>query len=176
MRFGVYWSTALYPGHESSVDTPGPTMAGGFGAFDRKKFLALDGYDDLYLPGRLEDPDICLRAQNTGWKCLYAPKSVVYHQGGVSFHKRFGLRKTLVINWRNTFLFMWKNLSAPALLVSAFWLPLRFVYSLVTLKPELFLGFLEAVPRLPQALARRKRLTQSSLPDVVGEREIFARV
>jgi hypothetical protein len=94
----------------------------------------------------------------------------------VSFHKRFGLRKTLVINWRNTFLFMWKNLSAPALLVSAFWLPLRFVYSLVTLKPELFLGFLEAVPRLPQALARRKRLTQSSLPDVVGEREIFARV
>ncbi len=176
VRFGIYWSTALYPGHEMTVDTPGFTMAGGFGAFDRKKFLSLDGYDDLYLPGRLEDTDICLRAQKTGWKCLYAPGSVVYHQGGVSFHKRFGLRKTLVINWRNTFLFMWKNLSASTLFVSALWLPLRFAYSLVSLKPELFMGFLEALPRLPKALAKRNQLKQSSLPDRVREREIFARV
>jgi GT2 family glycosyltransferase len=176
VRYGVYWSTALFPGYEQSIDRPGPTIAGGFGAFDRQKFLALDGYDDLYLPGRLEDTDICLRAQKKGWKCLYAPESVVYHQGGVSFHKHFGLRRTLVINWRNTFLFMWKNLSAKTLAVSFLWLPARFLYSLLTLKPELFMGFVEALPLVPQALARRRALKRGALAELVREEEIFERV
>ena len=170
IRFGVYWATAIYPGHESEIERPGPTLQGGFGAFDRNKFLALGGYDDLYLPGRLEDADICFRAYKRGWQCLYEPKSVVYHEGGVSFQKVFGARKTLVINWRNTFLFMWKNFSNPAIFLKFFfWLPARLGYSLLSGKPEFFLGFVSAIPRLGEALKRKRRLRRegwlSSVPD-----------
>ena len=156
VRYGVFWSSAVYPGHEKDVDKPGPTAHGGFGAFDRKKFLELGGYDDLYLPGRLEDADICLRARRKGWRCLYEPASVVYHEGGVSFHKRFGVRQTLVINWRNTYLFMVKNFSGGQLVVFfVFWLPARMAYSTLTWKPEQIVGFFRAVPLLGRAWQRR---------------------
>ncbi len=170
IRFGVYWSTAVYPGYQNDIDRPGPTLQGGFGAFDRKKFLGLGGYDDLYLPGRLEDADICFRAYKRGWKCLYEPGSVVYHEGGVSFHRIFGARQTLVINWRNTFLFMWKNFSDWRIFLKfLFWLPARLGYSLLSGKPELFWGFVLAVPRLGEALKRKRRLRKegwlSAVPD-----------
>lgn len=177
IRFGIYWSTALYPGHESECDKPGLTMQGGFGAFDRKKFLELGGYDDLYLPGRLEDADICFRAYQKGWRCLYEPKSIVYHQGGVSFHKEFGVQKTLVINARNTFLFMWKNLSDKMLCFQcAFWLPFRLFYSLASLKPELFLGFIQALPRWTEARRRRKAWRAQGFMGSRSDCEIFNQV
>ena len=176
-RYGVLRSSALYPGHEKDIERPGPTFAGGFGAFHRKKFLELDGYDDLYLPGRLEDTDLCFRAYQRGWRSLYEPKSIVYHLGGVSFHKTFGVRKTLVINWRNTFLFMVKNLSDARIIFEAvLFLPFRLLYSLVSLKPELFLGFLEAVPRIPEALRRRGKLKRETFFRTVSDQSIFDQV
>ena len=152
-------------------------MQGGFGAFHRRKFLELEGYDDLYLPGRLEDADICFRAYKKGWRCLYEPKSVVYHQGGVSFHREFGVQKTLVINARNTFLFMWKNLSDKMLCFQAIlWLPVRLLYSLISMRPELFLGFWQALPLWPQARSRRNRLRREGSVAKKTDREIFNQV
>lgn len=177
IRYGLYWSSALYEGYEKDMETLGPTIQGGFGAFDRKKFLQLGGYDDLYLPGRLEDADICFRAYKNGWKCLYQPKSIVHHEGGVSFNKVFGVRKTQVINWRNTYLFMWKNLSDRALLLKSFlWLPVRLLYSFLSFKPELFLGFLQALPLSAKALERRRKLKESGLLYAVPDNEIFNQV
>lgn len=176
VRYGVYWSTALFPGYEAGTAMPGHTMAGGFGAFDRAKFLELGGYDDLYLPGRLEDTDVCFRAQKRGWACLYEPSSLVYHQGGVSFNRRFGARKTLVMNARNTFLFMWKNLDARTLVSSTIWLPLRLAYSLLSGRPELFLGFLDALPLLPKALGKRRANASSRLATEPSDEAIFSRV
>ena len=177
IRYGLFWSSALYPGHEKEIAGPGATFQGGFGAFDRQKFLTLGGYDELYLPGRLEDADLCFRAQKRGWKCLYQPASVVYHEGGVSFARVFGPRKTLVINWRNTYLFMWKNLSDKIYLLKSFaWLPVRFLFSLLSGRPELFLGFCEALPRLGQALRRRRALAREGFFEGVPDREIFGRV
>ncbi len=177
MHFGVFWSSSRYPGHERDIDKPGLTFHAGFGAFDRRKFLELGGYDDLYLPGRLEDADLCFRAQKRGWKCLYRPDSVVRHEGGTSFHRRFGAYGTLVINWRNTFLFMWKNLEAGLIARSCVWLPARLAYSLVTFRTELFAGFCRALPLLPQALSRRRalRLSAPAGAPAVPDLEIFGR-
>ena len=177
MRFGVYWSTALFPGYQSQIDRPGSTLHGGFGAFDRRKFLEINGYDDLYLPGRLEDADLCFRAYKREWRCLYEPASVVFHEGGMSFHKVFGPRRTLVINWRNTFLFMWKNLSDRLLILKAiFWLPARLLWSLISGKTELFFGFLEALPLYGEARKRREVLKRSGFFKSVPDRKIFAEV
>ena len=177
IRYGVYWSSSRYPGFEKGVGSLSPTLQGGFGAFDRKKFLELEGYDSLYLPGRLEDADICFRAYKRGWKCLYQPDSVVFHEGGVSFHRVFGHRRTLVINWRNTFLFMWKNLSDLTILVQFFfWLPWRLLYSFLAARPELAIGFFEALPLLPEALRRRARLRKKGFLRSVPDRVIFGQV
>ncbi len=158
LKYGVFWSSSKYPGFEAHINRAGYTFQGGYGAFDRKKFLELGGYDDLYMPGRLEDSDLCFRAYKRGWKCLYEPKSIVYHEGGTSFHKKFGVKKTLAINWRNTFLFMSKNLSDKmTLLKFILWLPARIVYSLVTFKFEFLIGLFQAIPLLGKALERRRQ-------------------
>ena len=174
VRFGLFGATAIYPGHEADIDRPGVTFQGGFGAFDRKKFLALGGYDDLFLPGRLEDADICFRAFKRGWVCLYEPASVVHHEGGVSFHKIYGPRKTLVINWRNTFLFMWKNLSDKLLVLRcSFWLPARLLGSILTGKLEIFEGYLEARALKKEARQRKEILRREGLLGTVSDRKIF---
>lgn len=174
---GLFWASSKFEGYEAGIDRAGWTFQGGFGAVDRAKFLQLGGYDDLYLPGRLEDADLCFRAQKRGWKCLYEPGSIVHHEGGTSFHRKFGRQGTLEINWRNTFLFMFKNLSDSGYWARfIFWLPVRLAYSLITLRPEVFIGFVRAIPHLRGALRRRRTLKRSGGLSGVPDREIFSRV
>lgn len=174
IRFGVFTSSTKFAGYEKGMDQPGPTFQGGFGAIDRHKFLELGGYDDLYLPGRLEDADLCFRAYQRGWKSIYEPRSVVYHEGGTSFHKRFGARRTLVINWRNTFLFMLKNLNDRMILLQfLLWLPVRLCYLLFRGEPEFLLGLVEFLPRWREAVRRRKMPKARRLRGTPSDRQIF---
>ena len=173
MRYGIFWASSRYPGYEKDVDQRHWTMAAGYGAFDRKKFLELGGYDSLYLPGRLEDSDLCYRAWKRRWVLFYEPASIIYHKGGVSFHKKFGRRGTLKINHRNSFLFVWKNIRDPVfLLTHIFFLPLRLAWALLRGQWEFVLGFFEALPLLPAALRRRI----PPLPACLSDRQIFSKV
>jgi len=156
IRWGLFGATCHYPGYEKDIETPGYSMQAGILAFDRKKFLALGGYDDLYLPGRLEDSDICFRAWKRGWKGYYEPKSIIFHKGGATFNKKFGSHGTLIIAARNTYLFMWKNMTDPWILFSHICLIFpRILFHLLRGKTELLLGFIKALPRLPQAIRKR---------------------
>ena len=68
-----------------------PCFYGGGGscAFDRKKFLELGGFDELLKPFYLEDTDLGYLAWKRGWKVLYQPASVVYHEHRGTIGKRF---------------------------------------------------------------------------------------
>jgi len=172
LKYGIFWASSRYPGHEVLIETPGFSMAAGYGAVDRKKFLELGGYDPLYLPGRLEDSDICFRAWRRGWKCLYEPKSVIYHSGGETFNKEFGESGTFRINDRNSFLFLWKNLEDPWMLAQHIGLlPLRLIEALIRGKKDFIHGFFDALPKMNQALEHRSR--EKSTPRVRSDREIF---
>jgi len=173
MKYGVFWASSRYPGYESDLGAPHYTMAAGYGAFHREKFLALGGYDELYLPGRLEDSDLCFRAWKKGWKLLYEPCSVIYHKGAVSFNQRFGESGTLRMNHRNSFLFVWKNITDKKYVFShLLLLPLRLLLALVRGQWEFVTGFKDALARLSEALKRRKGLEKSSYSD----QEIFEKV
>jgi GT2 family glycosyltransferase len=67
--------------------------AGGASAIYRKKLLdELDGFDERYYSYH-EESDLCMRAFLSGWKCMYAPSSIVYHRGSFSYNrikKQFG--------------------------------------------------------------------------------------
>src|SRR5205807_3502308 len=115
---GVTWRLgALRPGeHRCGSDARHILYGcGGAAAWNRAKFVALDGFDSLYLPGYWEDLDLSWRGWKKGWRCVYEPSSVVYHAGGATFDHQSGRVRTLQV--RNEFLFHWKNLDRSLLAV-----------------------------------------------------------
>ncbi|MGB2661574.1 MAG: glycosyltransferase [Candidatus Omnitrophota bacterium] len=137
---------------------PGETCAISCGAFKRKTFLELGGFDDLYLPGIWEDVDICFAGLVHGLKGVYEPESVTWHAESTTFHKEYGRSRKMMIAHRNMFLFFWKNVRSTGLFLKHLvFLPPRILYSLFSGKNEFARGFFLALGKLPAAFSRRKR-------------------
>ncbi len=146
MKFGMFWASARYPGFEAHTMIPSETFASGIGAVSREKFLRLGGYDRRYLPGIMEDADLCLKAQRAGYHLYYEPRSLVYHMGQASFKKAFSDLKRETLAYRNTFLFMWKNCHGARFWLShLFFLLLRMIWMLLKGRVGFIPGFFEAL-------------------------------
>ena len=89
-----------------------PCFYGGGGscAFDRRKFLALGGFDELLAPFYLEDTDIGFLGWKRGWKILYEPRSVVHHEHRGTIGKKFSREYIQAVLDKNFVLFSWKNI------------------------------------------------------------------
>lgn len=173
MSYGIFATTCHFPGFEKLKEKSGYTFAAGFGAFHRQRFLDLGGYDDLYLPGRVEDSDLMLRAWKRGWKCYYQPRSLLYHMGGKSFKQRFGERGTMEIAHRNTFLFMWKNMESPRYWSShLFFLLPRMIWMLAHGHWEFISAFVKALAKLRQVFQRRR--SEKNIVYQFSDREIIS--
>ncbi len=83
---------------------------GGSSAFDRDKFLELGGFDPLLEPFYLEDTDLGFLAWKRGWKVLYQPRSVVFHEHRGTIGKRFREEQIQAVLKKNFLLFCWKNI------------------------------------------------------------------
>ena len=83
---------------------------GGSSAFDRDKFLELGGFDPLLEPFYLEDTDVGFMAWKRGWKVLYQPRSVVFHEHRGTIGKRFREDQIQAVLKKNFLLFCWKNI------------------------------------------------------------------
>lgn len=66
---------------------------GGSMAVNRKKYLQIGGMDTMYKPAYWEDIDLCWRARKKGWKILFEPRAVVYHQHETTNIKELGKTK-----------------------------------------------------------------------------------
>lgn len=151
IKFGMFWSSARYPGYEAHTMIPAATFASGFGAFSREKFLELGGYNRRYLPGIMEDADLCLKAQRMGYHLYYEPRSLVYHMGQASFKKAFSDFRRETLAYRNTFLFMWGNFRGLRFWTAhLFFLPLRVIWMLLRGRWGFVLGLFEALGCLRQ--------------------------
>lgn len=84
-------------------------VIGGSGMFDRKKWLELGGFDELFYPAYWEDIDLSFRARKNGWKVLFESKAVVDHNHESTNKDVFGQRKLENISWNNSLKFTWKN-------------------------------------------------------------------
>jgi GT2 family glycosyltransferase/glycosyltransferase involved in cell wall biosynthesis len=89
-----------------------PCFYGGGGscAFGRAKFLELGGFDALLEPFYLEDTDLGFMAWKRGWKVLYQPRSIVYHEHRGTIGKRFREEQIQAVLKKNYVLFCWKNI------------------------------------------------------------------
>jgi len=83
---------------------------GGSCAFDRRKFWELGGFDELLAPFYLEDTDLGYQAWKRGWKNLYQPASVVYHEHRGTIGRRFSEAYIQGVLKKNFLLFTWKNI------------------------------------------------------------------
>ncbi len=99
-----------------------PCFYGGGGscAFDRRKFLELGGFDELLAPFYLEDTDLGYMAWKRGWKVLYQPRSIVYHEHRGTIGKSFSVAHIQAVLRKNYLLFSWKNIHAWRMLAPHF--------------------------------------------------------
>lgn len=158
-RYGLVQGMCRVPGHESVVDRPDLTAASGpVLAVDRRKFLALGGYDPVYFPGRIEDLDLGFRGWMAGWKGYYVPSSRAYHKGFGSFGPAFGRKGCDRLAARNSLIFAWKNLGGRRLAAHLAWLPARLARDLAARRVDFALALLEALARLGDVRSARRAL------------------
>jgi GT2 family glycosyltransferase len=137
---------------------------------DREKFRAIGGFDTLYRPFYMDDLDLSYQARKRGWKVIYEPESTVSHLHSKtikSFWKRSYIQS---IDIRNQYLFRWKNFTDP-------WLVFLMILELFTLKlinpnPAEWSGYIKALKRLKEVLARRKEAKKHAK---LKDKEIFAK-
>jgi GT2 family glycosyltransferase len=155
-----------------------PCFYGGGGscAFDRRKFLELGGFDELLKPFYLEDTDLGFLAWKRGWKVLYQPASIVYHEHRGTIGKRFSEDYIQSVLKKNFLLFTWKNIHEWRRLTAHFW----FTWASAMLSwlfgdsPERanFRGIVRAAIQLPHAMASRLRARRLAK---VSDTEAFKR-
>ncbi len=97
---------------DDAVTGPYPCFYGGGGscAFDRRKFLELGGFDELLAPFYFEDTDLGYMAWKRGWKVLYQPHSVVWHEHRGTIGRRYSNAYIQAVLKTNLLLFCWKNI------------------------------------------------------------------
>ncbi len=172
-RFGMVQGLCRVPGHEAKVDQADLTASSGpVLAVDRVKFLALGGYDAVYLPGRIEDLDLGFRGWMAGWRGYYVPEAVAYHRGFGSFGPAFGESGCDRLATRNTLIFAWKNLGGNRLLGHLAWLMVRVAFALGSGRFGFLKALFEAVGKLGEVMATRKRLAVG-FGDWVDRQEAF---
>jgi GT2 family glycosyltransferase/glycosyltransferase involved in cell wall biosynthesis len=163
---------------DAAVDRAFPCFYGGGGscAFDRAKFLELGGFDELFRPFYLEDTDLGFLAWKRGWKVLYQPKSVVYHEHRGTIGKRFSAAQIDLVLKQNFILFCWKNVHEWRRLGSHFSYTiagaiLSLLFGDSPERANLF-GLWRAFLRLPAALGSRRRALSLA---TVSDTEAFRR-
>jgi len=134
-------------------------VAGGSGAFSKEIFLKLGGFDEIYKPFYWEDIDLSYRAQKAGYKVLFEPKSLVYHRHEQTISRFFAKEEIKTISYRNSFIFVWKNITDSSLLLNhLFWLPLNLLKAIFTGNKSLIIGFSQALKLLSLILKKRKEI------------------
>ena len=155
-----------------------PCFYGGGGScgFDRRKFLELGGFDPLLSPFYLEDTDLSYEAWKRGWKVLYQPRSVVYHEHRGTIGKRFTEAQIQSVLKKNYILFAWKNIHEWRRMASHFFF--TYAGALVSVvfgdspRRSSMSGLWRAFLQLPGAMRSRWRARRLA---VVGDTEAFRR-
>jgi GT2 family glycosyltransferase len=163
---------------DDQVDALFPCFYGGGGscAFDRHKFLALGGFDPLLAPFYLEDTDLGYLAWKRGWKVLYQPRSVVFHEHRGTIGRKFSPEYIQSVLKKNYVLFCWKNIHEWPRLAGHFFFAwsgaaLAVLFGDVPLRPNLA-ALWWAFKQLPQAVRSRRRALELA---AVTDTEAFKR-
>lgn len=156
------WWIALSSGIH---DLPSLTMLahGGASGYNKELFSLLGGFDKIFLPGYAEDLDLSYRAIKRGYKIIYAPQAVAFHQKSSTTSKYYKNRFLIRVGFKNYFLFYWKNITDTTLISMHFLtLPLRLIINLIRGNTDMVISFLWALKYIPQVYKSRKEMKRNS--------------
>jgi GT2 family glycosyltransferase/glycosyltransferase involved in cell wall biosynthesis len=163
---------------DPAVDELFPCFYGGGGscAFDRAKFLELGGFDPVLEPFYLEDTDLGYMAWKRGWKVLYQPRSVVFHEHRGTIGKKFSDGYIQGVLKKNYVLFAWKNIHEFRRLAGHFFFAwagavLAVLFGELPLRAN-FAALWRAFLQLPAAIRSRRRALALA---AVSDTEAFRR-
>lgn len=135
---------------------------GGASALDRRKFLALGGFDGIYWTCLYEDVDLSYAAWLRGWHIVFEPRSRVFHKGGASLGRGGGQRaKWRRIEERVRTLFVLKNIEDRRMLTECLvFFALRVLRAALTADVGRASAHLDIALRWPRIIAARKKAKQ----------------
>ncbi|MEK9627601.1 MAG: glycosyltransferase family 2 protein [Nitrospinota bacterium] len=173
---GGYFKNGHFYLYEKPPEDKSQTLFACGGAFmvDRKRYLELGGFDNLYHPLYYEEIDLSYRALKRGWEVRYEPKSIAYHKVQSTITKQEKRRSIELISARNNYLFVWKNILDPSLTLQfIFFIPIFLLRDLFKLKSRFWIAFFMAIKRMPAALKSRKEEKRDTL---ISDHEILSRI
>ncbi len=173
---GGYFKSGHFFLYEKSPDDDSQTLFACGGAFmvDRKRYLELGGFDNLYHPLYYEEIDLSYRALKRGWEVRYEPKSIAYHKVQSTITKQNKRRQIELISARNNYLFVWKNILDTSLTLQfIFFIPLFLLRDLLKLKSRFWIAFFMALKRMPAALKSRR---QEKVDSLFSDHEILSKI
>lgn len=144
---------------------------GGAATYDKKKFVELGGFDEIFSPFYYEDVDLSYRAWKRGWKIIYEPRSQAYHRGGATIFKYYKNSYINTISERNKYFLVWKNITSKNLLLKHLaFIPIRIIVSILKCRFTTLIGFFYALCQLNEVTKKRKTEKQAAK---MTDREIF---
>lgn len=159
---------------DRGVVAPSLYACGGASVYDRQKFLAVGGFDPLFKPMYTEDFDLSYTAWKRGWPTLYEPRCVAYHHNSYSSGKTFSQRRKYLVDTKNHFLLVWKNITDPILFRQHLaWLPFRIAAAPFHGRRLLAAAFFVALKQVGEARRRRReerafaKLTDRAIFDTI---------
>ena len=173
---GGYFKNGHFYLYEKEPDDNSQTLFACGGAFmvDRKRYLELGGFDNLYHPLYYEEIDLSYRALKRGWEVCYEPKSIAYHKVQSTITKQEKKRSIELISARNNYLFVLKNILDPSFTLEfIFFIPLFLIRDLFKLKSRFWVAFFMAIKRMPAAIESRRQEKRETL---ISDHEILNRI
>ena len=158
MVFGCVYVGHSQPGEQDELRQYVPVFyaGGGSSAYDRAKFLALGGFNEIYNPGYVEDTDLSYRAWKGGYRVLFSPASKVTHKHRSTNATKLGNRKIDYLIWRNLFVFFWQNVTSVRMFINHLVkLPFRILLDLSRRRFAILMAFLGALLKIPRILWNR---------------------
>jgi GT2 family glycosyltransferase len=152
------------------VPSPGPQMGplftvyatGGSSLFDRDKFLALGGFEEMFAPYGWEDVELSLRAWKQGYEIRYEPRSAIWHQFSSTIGSRVSRRRATAIYDRNRLLTHWLHLDRSGeRMAHAAGVAVKLLTKSLTGRFEYWSSFTQALSLRKQVRARRDELQKT---------------
>ena len=136
--------------------------------YDREKFLALGGFEELFAPYGWEDVEIGIKAWKQGFPTRYEPRSAIWHARSATIGSRFRHRHVRAVYERNRLWAHWMHLdTAGQFMQHGGMVLLKLVLDPLVLRWGTWNSVFEALAKLPQVRARRKAASRQT-PTVAG--------
>jgi len=97
--------------------------SGGSAMFDRQKWLELGGFDAKFKPAYWEDIDISFRAKQKGYRVLFQPEAVVFHQHQSTNAEVFSEQEITSLSWKQADYFTKKHADIWQKIAYCLWRP-----------------------------------------------------